>query len=29
MKDYSEAPYIISGKDLDYLYDIFSWNYNA
>lgn len=29
MKNYSEAPYIITIKDLGYLSDIFSWNYNA
>ena len=29
MKNYSEAPYIITVKDLGYLSDIFSWNYNA
>jgi len=23
------APYIITGKDLDYLSDMFNWNYNA
>ena len=29
MKQYSEVPSIISGKDLDYLSDIFNWNYGA
>lgn len=29
MKNYNEAPNIITGKDLDYLSDIFSWNYGA
>ena len=28
-KIYSEAPNIITGKDLDYLSDMFSWNYEA
>ena len=27
MKNYNEVPNIISGKDLDYLSDIFNWNY--
>ena len=27
MKEYSEVPYIISGKDLDYLTDMFNWHY--
>ena len=26
---YSSVPNIITGKDLDYLSDIFNWNYNA
>lgn len=26
---YQEVPYIITGKDLDYLTDMFSWNYGA
>ena len=26
---YQEVPYIIIGKDLDYLSDMFSWNYGA
>ena len=29
MKNYNEVPNIISGKDLDYLSDIFNWNYDA
>ncbi|MGN0993116.1 MAG: hypothetical protein ACI4PE_04280 [Bacilli bacterium] len=29
MKNYNEVPNIISGKDLDYLSDIFNWNYSA
>ena len=29
MKNYTEVPNIITGKDLDYLSDIFTWNYNA
>lgn len=29
MQDYSEVPSIISGKDLDYLSDMFNWNFNA
>lgn len=29
MKNYNEVPNIISGKDLDYLSDIFNWNYGA
>lgn len=28
-KKYEEVPIIISGKDLDYLTDMFNWNYNA
>lgn len=26
---YNEVPNIISGKDLDYLSDMFAWNYGA
>ena len=26
---YNEVPNIITGKDLDYLTDMFNWNYNA
>lgn len=26
---YEQVPDMISGKDLDYLTDIFNWNYNA
>ena len=26
---YKEVPNIITGKDLDYLSDMFNWNYNA
>ena len=29
MKNYNEVPNIISGKDLDYLSDIFNWNYES
>ena len=29
MKNYNEVPNIISGKDLDYLSDIFNRNYGA
>lgn len=29
MKNYMEVPSIISGKDLDYLCDMFDWNYGA
>ena len=29
MKNYSEVPNVISGKDLDYLTDMFNWNYLA
>lgn len=29
MKEYEEVPNIISGKDLDYLSDIFNWHYGA
>ena len=28
-KIYTEVPNIITGKDLDYLSDIFNWNYEA
>ena len=28
-KNYSEVPNIITGKDLDYLSDMFLWNYEA
>lgn len=28
-KEYDEVPTIISGKDLDYLTDMFNWNYDA
>lgn len=27
--NYENVPDMISGKDLDYLVDIFNWNYNA
>jgi len=27
--NYEEVPNIISGKDLDYLSDMFNWNYGA
>ena len=27
--NYEEVPNIISGKDLDYLCDMFNWNYGA
>lgn len=27
--EYNEVPNIISGKDLDYLNDMFNWNYGA
>jgi hypothetical protein len=27
--NYDEVPNMISGKDLDYLTDIFNWNYGA
>ena len=27
MKNYKEVPFIITGKDLDYLKDMFKWNY--
>ncbi len=29
MQNYEEVPTIISGKDLDYLSDIYNWNFNA
>ena len=29
MNNYSEVPSIISCKDLDYLSDMFNWNYGA
>ncbi len=29
MENYTEVPNIISGKDLDYLSDMFEWNYIA
>ena len=29
MEKYEEVPNIISGNDLDYLSDMFSWNYGA
>lgn len=29
MNQYQEVPNIISGKDLDYLSDMFNWNYGA
>ena len=28
-KIYNEVPTIITGKDLDYLSDMFNWNYSA
>jgi len=28
-KEYKKAPSILTGKDLDYLKDIFGWNYNS
>lgn len=28
-ENYNEVPNMISGKDLDYLSDMFSWNYGA
>ena len=28
-KIYNEGPTIITGKDLDYLSDMFNWNYSA
>ena len=27
-KIYTEVPNILTGKDLDYLSDMFNWNYN-
>lgn len=29
MKNYEEVPSIISTKDLDYLSDVYNWNFNA
>lgn len=29
MQNYNEVPNILTGKDLDYLSDIFTWNYTA
>lgn len=29
MQNYEEVPAMISGKDLDYLCDIYNWNFNA
>lgn len=29
MENYNAAPNIITGKDLDYLSDMFNWNYGA
>ena len=29
MQNYEVVPNIISGKDLDYLSDIYNWNFNA
>lgn len=29
MQNYEEVPAMISGKDLDYLSDIYNWNFNA
>ena len=29
MNRYDEVPSIITGKDLDYLTDMFNWNYNS
>ena len=29
MKEYEEVPNMLSGKDLDYLTDMFNWNYGA
>ena len=29
MENYMEVPNIVSGKDLDYLSDMFEWNYTA
>lgn len=28
MKEYKKTPEILTGKDLDYLKDIFGWSYN-
>lgn len=28
-KTYNKVPNIITGKDLDYLSDMFNWNYDA
>ena len=28
-KEYEKVPNILSGKDLDYLSDLFNWNYGA
>lgn len=27
--NYTEVPNVLAGKDLDYLSDMFQWNYNA
>ena len=29
MENYNQVPNIITGKDLDYLSDMFEWNYGA
>ncbi len=29
MQNYTEVPNIITGKDLDYLSDMFNWNYSS
>ena len=29
MQNYEVVPNIISGKDLDYLSDVYNWNFNA
>lgn len=29
MREYNEVPAMISAKDLDYLSDMFNWNFNA
>ena len=29
MQNYAVVPNIISGKDLDYLSDVYNWNFNA
>jgi len=29
MKEYKEVPNILTGKDLDYLVDLFNWNFTA